>query len=166
MKPSSLVIATALAAFQPWLSAPARAEGPVSVAQLAWLAGCWAYVGAEAGSGETWTPPAGGALLATARTLRAGRVVSHEFLRIVEEDGGLALYAAPSSQAGARFALASLTANEVVFANAANDFPQRVIYRLAQDGSISARIEGAKDDPSRSVDLPMRRASCETAAKR
>jgi hypothetical protein len=52
-----------------------------------------------------------------------------------------------------------------VFENAANDFPQRVIYRLAQTGRISARIEGAADDPARAVDFPMKRTSCETARK-
>jgi hypothetical protein len=147
------------------LPAAARAEEPPTVAQLAWLAGCWAYVGAEPGSGETWMPPAGGSLLAVARTVRGGRTVAHELLRIVEEDGSLALHAAPSGQAGARFALESITANEVVFANPEHDFPQRITYRLAQDGSISARVEGARDDPGRAADFPMRRTSCERSAR-
>jgi hypothetical protein len=147
------------------LATPARAEAPATVAQLAWLAGCWAYVGEEAGSGETWLPPAGGSLLAASRSVRGGRTVAHEFLRIVEEEGRLALYAQPSGQAGARFALASLTANEVVFANPEHDFPQRISYRLAQDGTISARIEGARDDAARATDFPMKRTPCERAAK-
>jgi hypothetical protein len=134
--------------------------------QLGWLAGCWAYVGAEAGSGETWTPPAGGTLLATARDVRDGRIVSYEFQRIVEEASGLAFYASPSGRPEVRFGLKSLAATEVVFENAENDFPQRVIYRLAQSGDISARIEGAKDDPARAIDFPMKRSSCDKAEKR
>lgn len=136
-----------------------------SAAQLAWLAGCWAYVGGEPGSGETWTPPAGGALFSTSRTVRGGRVVSYEFQRIVEEDGSLAFYASPSGQPEVRFALKSLSAHEVVFDNPDNDFPQRVIYRLSQSGDVSARIEGARDDPTRGIAIPMKRTSCEKASE-
>jgi Domain of unknown function (DUF6265) len=133
---------------------------------LAWIAGCWAYTGAEAGSGETWMPPAGGQLLGVARRVEGARVVSYEFQRIAADASGLAYYTSPSGTPEVRFALKSLTANEVVFENSANDFPQRVIYRLAQSGSISARIEGAADDPARAVDFPMKRTSCEVATKR
>ena len=135
------------------------------VGQLAWLAGCWAHVGAEPGSGEIWMPPAGGQLLSVGRSVEGGRVTSFEFQRIAEEGPGLALYASPSGTPAVRFALKSLTASEAVFENPANDFPQRVIYRLAQSGNISARIEGAKDDLARAVDFPMKRTSCENAGK-
>ena len=138
------------------------------VAQLSWLAGCWAYAdpGSEPGSGETWMPPAGGQLLGIARVVRGGRVVSYELQRIVESETGLALLVSPSGQPEVRFDLASLTVNEVVFENAENDFPRRVIYRLAQSGDISARIEGAREDPARAVDFPMKRTSCEEAKAR
>jgi hypothetical protein len=157
-----------LAAFLACASAQAEpGTGPAASAQrLAWLAGCWAYVGADAGSGETWMPPAGGALLSTARRVKGGRVVSYEFQRIAEDASGLAFYASPSGQPEVRFGLKSLTANEAVFENAANDFPQRVIYRLAQSGNISARIEGAANEPARTIDFPMKRTSCERARKR
>ncbi len=138
----------------------ARPEPHATAAQLAWLAGCWAYVDAEPGSGEMWMPPAGGVLLATARTLRGGRLVSYEFQRIAESEAGLAFHASPSGQPEVRFPLKSLSANEVVFENLENDFPQRVIYRLAQTGDISARIEGAKADPTRALDFTMTRTSC------
>jgi hypothetical protein len=137
------------------------AEAPPAAARLAWLAGCWSYVGAEPGSGETWMPPAGGVLLAVARSVEGGRVVAWELLRIVEEDGSLAYYASPDGAPQTRFALSSLTANEVVFENPTNEFPRRVIYRLAQSGDISARIEGAAGDPARAVDFPMKRTACE-----
>lgn len=139
---------------------PAGAKA--SAAQLGWLAGCWAYEDAEAGSGEAWTPPAGGALLSVARRISGGKMVSYEFQRIVEDGaGGLTFIALPSGQAETPFALKSLNASEVVFENLANEFPQRVIYRLAQNGNISARIEGAQGDPARAIDFPMRRGNCE-----
>ncbi len=162
MKRASLVAALALVSVGPETSADTRP----TVQRVAWLAGCWAYVGAEAGSGETWMPPAGGSLLASARTVRGGRVASWEFQRIVEDAGTLAFYAAPSGGAEVRFPLKSLSASEVVFENVANDFPQRVSYRLAQNGDISARIEGSAADPARARDFPMKRASCERAQAR
>jgi hypothetical protein len=145
--------------------APAGAEPPTSVTQLGWLAGCWAYVGDEAGSGESWMPPAGGQLLAVARRVQGGRVVSWEFQRIVEEEGGLAYHASPSGAPSVRFALKSAAEGEVVFENLANDFPQRVIYRREPSGTIRARIEGAHADPTRAVDYPMKRTSCERAER-
>ena len=41
-------------------AAPATETG--SVEDLAWLAGCWASIGGEDGSGEQWTSPAGGTM--------------------------------------------------------------------------------------------------------
>ena len=144
------------------LADPALAGEKASAAQLAWLAGCWAYEDTEPGSGEAWTPPAGGALLSVARRISGGKMVSYEFQRIVEDGaGGLTFIALPSGQPETAFALKSLNASEVVFENLANAFPQRVIYRLAQNGNISARIEGATDDPARAIDFPMRRGNCE-----
>jgi hypothetical protein len=145
----------------------AAPERQASVAQLAWLAGCWAYEGAEPGSGETWMPPAGGVLLGVARTLQGGRVASYEFQRIVDAgEGEIEFVSQPSGGPEVRFRLKSLAANEAAFENLDNDFPQRVIYRLAQSGNISARIEGAKDGATRVIDLPMRRTSCELTPSR
>lgn len=149
------------------LCAAAGAEPPArGVSDLAWLAGCWAYVGAEAGSGETWMPPAGGQLLGIARRVSGARLVAYEFQRIAADESGLAYYTSLSGTPELRFALKSLAANEAVFENPTNDFPQRIIYRLAQSGNISARIEGAADDPARAIDYPMKRTSCEVAPKR
>jgi hypothetical protein len=40
-----------------------------------------------------------------------------------------------------------------------------VIYRLQEDGSLLARIEGMEDGKARGVDFPMQRAPCpDTAA--
>ena len=160
---AALVVSLGAAA----LADPAPAGAKASAAQLAWLAGCWAYEDTEAGSGEAWTPPAGGALLSVARRISGGKMVSYEFQRIVEDGaGGLTFIALPSGQAETRFALKAINGSEVVFENLANEFPQRVIYRLAQNGNISARIEGAKDDPARTIDFPMRRGNCEVRKKK
>jgi len=54
----------------------------------------------------------------------------------------------------------------LIFENAAHDFPQRIIYRLNDDGSLLARIEGKRGGELKGVDFPMRRAPCPAPAAR
>ena len=143
--------------------APSPAAAPaaaVSVADLAWLAGCWAAEGAEPGSEEHWLAPAGGTLLGMSRTVRGGRTVAHEFLQIREQEPGRVVFIAkPSGQPEATFALASSDPRALVFENPAHDFPQRVIYRL--DGeTLRARIEGTEGGEAKGFDFPLRRIAC------
>jgi len=139
-------------------SASAQESAAASAERLGWLAGCWAYDGAEEGSGEVWLAPAAGELHGVGRSVEGGRVASYEFMRILAGEGGSLAFAVSASGAPERrFALTSMTATEVVFEDPTNDFPQRVIYRLAQDGDISARIEGARDEPTRALDFTMKR---------
>ena len=104
---------------------------PATIADLAWLSGCWVSVGQEAGSGEQWMTPAGGTMLGVSRTVRDAKTVAFEFIRIAEQDdGGLVFMASPSGQSTASFPMLSLNAREVIFENPDHDFPQRIIYRL------------------------------------
>lgn len=84
MKVFITLVAILLAA----LPSEASAQEPASVADLAWLAGCWASVGGEAGSGEQWTAPAGKTLLGVSRTVIDSRTVAYEFVRIRETEAG------------------------------------------------------------------------------
>jgi hypothetical protein len=132
--------------------------------QAAWLAGCWALEGAEPGSMEQWTPPAGGAMLGLARTLKNGRMGSYEFLQIREMAGARMAYVArPSGQAEVRFPLLRAAEGELVFENLGHDFPQRISYQRQVDGRLLARIEGRRPGgEQRVVDFPLRRADCST----
>lgn len=150
------------------LAASAAAEpvdGPVPIERLAWLSGCWQSVGGEPGSGEQWTRPAGDTLLGTSRTVRGGRTVAWEFVRIERlADGRLAYVALPSNQREATFPLREAGERSVVFENPEHDFPQRVLYALGDDGLLHARIEGEVRGQARAVDFPLRRVDCESAA--
>jgi hypothetical protein len=135
------------------------------ISQLSWLSGCWSYDAQDSGSGEYWTPPAGGSMLAVARTVRDGQTVGFEYLRIAETDEeSLALFASPSGQTPARFELLSLTETEVVFENSDHDFPQRVIYRIGENGTVLGRVEGESDGTKIGIDFPMTRTSCDELA--
>ncbi len=145
------------------LSSVSSAQEPASVEDLVWLAGCWASVGSEAGSGEQWTVPAGKTLLGVSRTVKNSKTVAYEFLRIRETDAGdIEHIANPSGQSEASFLMVRLSEREVVFENPAHDFPQRIIYRLEAEGSLVARIEGEVNGEVRTVDFPMKRVDCES----
>ena len=132
------------------------------VTQLDWLSGCWAYDGREPGSGEYWMSPAGGSMLAVSRTVRNGRSVGFEYLRIAEvEQQSLALFASPGGSSAVRFDLISLTNTEVRFENPEHDFPQRIIYRLGEAGALVGRIEGQSDGKPVVIEFPMTSVRCE-----
>lgn len=144
-----------------WLS-PA-ASGGDSVGGMSWMTGRWSYVDGAPGSGEQWMAPAAGTMLGMSRTVRDGKTVAFEFLRIAEDDKGtLALHALPSGQQATTFNLLRQSASEVVFENPDHDFPQRVIYRLSPGPMLVGRIEGTVNGEARSVDFPMKKLDCET----
>ena len=154
----SIGLAAVLLLGFPWAIS---ADEPSSVEDLAWLAGCWASVGREAGSGEQWTVPAGHTLLGISRTVVNSKTAAYEFLQIREtENGEIEYVAAPSGQAEATFLMVRLSESEVVFENPDHDFPQRIIYRLKADGILEARIEGEVNGKARAVDFPMKRTDC------
>ncbi len=86
------------------------------VAALAWLAGSWQGTAGGVEMEELWLPSKGGAMVGLHRDVAGGRMVS---FRLVESAKG-----------------------RVVFANPQHDFPQRILYWLADDGLLHARIEG------------------------
>lgn len=122
-----------------------------AITDIAWLTGAWTGTQARgrgtASIEERWSPPLGGAMLATARTVARGHMVSFEFLRIVERDGGLVYVAQPGGGAATEFVLTTLDAKRMVFENPAHDFPQRITYALDEQARLTAEIsdrEGRK----------------------
>ncbi|MGQ3053937.1 MAG: DUF6265 family protein [Roseateles sp.] len=133
-------------------------------APVAWMAGCWERQGPDgsmAGSVEQWMAPAGGLMLGMARTLKNGRAIEFEFMQIrADADGRLIYIAQPQGRPPTSFKLLSSGDAQAVFENAAHDFPQRVIYRLAAPDQLAARIEGLRQGQPRGIDFAMRRAPC------
>jgi hypothetical protein len=120
---------------------PARA----SIADVGWLAGTWADEGKPVLSEERWTPPAGGAMLAVARTVKGERMVAFEYLRIVERDGGLVYVAQPNGRPPTDFVLTAFSAQSATFENPTHDFPKMIRYALGPDGVLEATIsDGGK----------------------
>jgi len=152
---AALILATAL---------PAGAAEPArpGIENLKWMAGCWAAVDGESGSGEIWMPPAGGAMLGMSRTIKSGRMTAWEFVQIAQHaDGSIEYIAKPHNQTKASFRLIASEAKSVTFENPTHDFPQRIIYKMRDDGVLHARIEGTMDGKPQGVDYPLKRQACE-----
>ena len=114
------------------------------IGDIAWLSGNWAGARGTNGSitfEERWSPPKGGSMLATSRTVNAsGKMSAFEFLRIVERDGGLVYVAQPGGAPATEFVLTELTSKRAVFDNPRHDYPKRIVYELSADGSLTAII--------------------------
>jgi hypothetical protein len=128
---------------------------------LTWMSGCWSMAAGPMTIDEQWSKPAAETLLGASRTMKQGRTVFHEFMRI-EQQGTEVTYTPRigTSAKPVTFRLIKQTADEVVFENAAHDFPQRIIYRKTA-GGLHARIEGVDKGKPRSEDFPYKRVSCE-----
>lgn len=134
-----------------------RAQTPSTAAALTWIGGCWTRDVRDGVNEEQWMAPLGGSMLGMSRTVRAGKTVEFEFLRITEVNGVLAYIAMPSGQKETTFPVKTLTEREVVFENPTHDFPQRVIYRRTGDAALTARIEGTMNGQQRGMDFPFTR---------
>lgn len=127
-----------------WL-APAEAQDQApahEIERLAWFEGRWEGVSGGTSMEEQWTSLRGGALLGLHRDVKAGRMVSFEFLRIQKTPEGILYFASPRSRPPVAFKLVELGARRAVFENREHDFPQRVLYWIDAAGAMHARIEG------------------------
>jgi hypothetical protein len=122
------------------LPAPAQA----AIADMDWLTGAWVGTRGSASIEERWSQPLGGAMLGVSRTVKGGSMVAFEFLRIVERDGGLVYVAQPGGHPPTEFVLTELGTTRAVFENPRHDSPQRIVYELSSEGSLSASIGFAK----------------------
>lgn len=134
------------------------------LADLDWMAGCWESVGGDAKkalTSEQWMKPEGGMMIGMGRTVRQGRAVDYEFMRIEQRGPDIVFVARPkANKEDTEFKMIRLDPGGAVFENAAHDFPQRVIYRKTKDGNLSPRIEGTINGKARATDFPMIRARC------
>jgi hypothetical protein len=122
-------------------------KASASIADVAWVGGTWVSEPGTAGAATTeerWTPPAGGAMLALARTTRGTSMTAFEFLCMVERDGSLVYWAMPNGRAPAtEFVLTQLTPDSATFENPAHDYPKLIRYSRRPDGALETTIGGA-----------------------
>lgn len=132
-----------------------------SISSLAWLSGCWEMNKNGRVTTESWSKTTSNLILGTSQTVKDGKSVAFEYLRIVDNGQGMVYVAKPSSAKDETlFPLLKTGENEIVFENLKHDFPQRIIYKLAKPDALSARIEGTMDGKLSGMDFPMTRVKC------
>ena len=123
---------------------------PIATPDLSWIAGYWLDCSNGREVSETWSDPRAGLMAGHALTVSRGRV-SFELAHIGPTPQGPAYVAQPGGAPPVAFAVAETGSMRVVFSNAENDFPTRVIYERTGD-ALKARIEGEIDGQARSME--------------
>lgn len=116
-----------LAAFAATLAGPSLAATDEGLP--AFMAGTWMMEDGAEWSDELWSDAKGNLMLGVARSGFGSEVKSWEMARIERKaDGSISYFAQPKGAAPTEFRQALRSADAVEFANAANDFPQRIRY--------------------------------------
>ena len=96
------------------------------------------------------------------RTVKAGKTIEFEFMRIhAASDGKLLFTALPSGQKETTFTEFRSGESEIGFENPGHDFPQRGIYQRRGTTRLVASIEGMRKGVARMIEFPMQRTTCE-----
>jgi len=139
------------------LASGASAASGDTVTLPGWLAGAWRMEKAGEWADEHWSSPRAGQMLGTSRAGKGEKLGSWELLRIeMDAKGDIALLAAPGGRPPTVFKRFSSTSTEMVFANPAHDYPQKIGYRL-QGGRLTAEI--SQMDGSQAMRWTYERAS-------
>ena len=139
---------------------PAPADAQATIDRVAWMQGCWQLTNGDRIVEENWTSPKAGAMLGAGRTIRAGKLVVHEFVLLAERDGRLAYQAHPSGQLSTTFMSKEIDATSIVFEDPTHDFPQRVGYRRVAADRMLAWTEGTVSGKLRRQEFPLQRIEC------
>lgn len=122
---------------------PATPVTQAAQATPAWLAGCWEEVSDRGWAEECWTVPRDGMALGSGRTGKGDKVRSWEAMQMIPgRDGVLTFWGSPFGRNRVAFPAETVSENELVFANPAHDYPQRIRYwregdRLMAETSLS-----------------------------
>lgn len=136
------------------LAAILAQTAPAAPPDLSWMAGYWLDCSNGREASETWSDPRAGLSVGHAVTVEDGHA-SFEISHIGPTPQGFAYVAQPGGAPPTVFVLARSGPGRVVFANAENDFPTRVIYERAGD-ALRARIEGEVGGQPRSMEWNFR----------
>ena len=132
------------------LAAALLQTAPAAAPDLSWIAGYWLDCSNGREASETWSDPRAGLMAGHAVTVSRGRA-SFEMSHIGPTPQGYAYVAQPGGSPPTAFVVAETGPMRVVFANAENDFPSRIVYERDGD-ALKARIEGEIGGQARSME--------------
>jgi hypothetical protein len=125
---------------------------------LAWLAGSWCGNDESQQIEETWFSPQRHEAIGMSRTLQGGRMVSFEYMRIMEIDGVIRFVAQPGGDLPTEFLRSAGGAGWIRFENKAHDFPQRIEYRRVGE-RLHAEVAGP-GEPGKEAVIPYEYSRC------
>lgn len=154
-------------------TAPAAASSALDA--LSWLRGCWAGKVEQWDFAEQWLPPRSGMMIGVSHTIVAdrqrggeARTDDYTYLRLEARADGVYYIAIPSGKKEIPFKLTSVAADRgdkiFTFTGPGDGFPQRILYRHTQAGSLYAHVAGKVDDRDKEVIYPMQHVDCATGA--
>src|SRR5687767_11263720 len=111
------------------LAPPAPVAAADAQDDLAWMAGNWCSSAGGEQVEETWLAPRGHEALGVGRTMRGGRMVSFEYMRITKVAGVIRFVGQPGGKAPTEFPRTAGGDGWIRFENKAHDFPRRIEYR-------------------------------------
>ena len=120
----------------------AAAQEKFTLADVAFLTGCWAGQMGSLDMREQWTTAEGGMMQSTTKFIAEGQVVDFEFGMIVEDEQGITLWPYPRGTISEHGFPLVRAGEEYVFENLEHDFPVRIIYVRDGPDGLAPRIEG------------------------
>jgi hypothetical protein len=128
-------------------TAGAPAAETAATPALGWLSGYWCSESGGRLIEEYWLPAHGdpGLMIGLSRTVKGGKTVNFEFLRITLDAGGANYLAQPQAVPPIAFRLTAKGEGWARFENPQHDFPKRVEYRRTP-GGLHAEIAGPGED--------------------
>lgn len=140
--------------------------GAGPLAPLAWLEGCWRGDVNQREFREQWMPARGGMLIGAGQLALRGRMEDYEFLQLEARTDGIYFTQFSGDRKAVSFKLANTTTDDkdtlFTFANTADAFPARLIYRRGTGGWLYETIEGPLNGAQKKVIYPLRRIDCES----
>src|SRR6185436_19304882 len=118
--------------------------GQTKLADFKEMAGCWERRDdtKKLLISEQWMAPPGTSILGIGRTVKEGKTIGWEYMRIEERTDGVYFVSRPHENTDeTAFKLIESKNGRFVFENKEHDFPQRVIYTTRRS-SLKGRIEG------------------------
>ena len=175
----------AICCFAANAQAPAPAPAPDAAAPaavrtgldpLSWLRGCWAGSVNRRDFAEQWLPPRAGMMVGVSHTIvqdpkHAGesRTEDYTYLRLEARADGIYYVAIPSGKKELPFKLSNVESDKgdkvFTFTAAGDAFPQRIVYRHTEAGSLFAQVAGKVDGKETNVIYPMHHVDCATGER-
>jgi hypothetical protein len=85
-------------------------------------------------------------MLGLHQDVKDGKTIGFEFVRIETGPAGTAYVAQPGGEPPTRFGLVEATADSLLFADPAHDFPKRIRYTRIGAGTLAARVDDGTDE--------------------